>query len=311
MPHNSEIPLQMVILSGKGGTGKTSLGAAFAHLSSRQNKIGSAVFVDADVDAANLSLVLHPEQLEEFEFWGGSLAEITASSCTGCKACIEVCRYDALFLDPHNPPALWVDPIACDGCAACVYACPEDAVRMVAQQDGYWFHSSTPYGDLFHAELFAGKDNSGKLVTRIKQQARLWAQDTECPLVIIDGPPGIGCPVISASAGADFGLIVAEPGMAGIHDMERILDTLQHFKVPAAICINKADLYAQGSSQIRTFADARGIDVIGEIPFDDHVPKAMLLGAPVTEIFPASPSALSIGEIWEESLEKLLARKER
>ena len=237
---------QVVILSGKGGTGKTSLCAAFAHLGSRPEVLERPVLADADVDAANLGLVLMPEPAEPQEFWGGSLAVIDADRCTGCGACIAVCRYYAILPDTAHPPALLVDPVACDGCAACVYACPEDAVRMEPQQEGNWFHSKTPFGDLFHAELFPGRENSGKLVTLVKQQARLWAEDTHSPLVVIDGPPGIGCPVISACAGSDLGLIVAEPGVAGQHDLKRILGTLQHFRVPAAICINKADISPEG-----------------------------------------------------------------
>ena len=303
-------PKQLIILSGKGGTGKTSLGAAFAHLVSQPAQQGSAVFVDADVDAANLSLVLHPETLEKHVFMGGSLAEINATECVGCGDCVLVCRYDAIFPDQDHLPAYWIDPIACDGCAACVYACPEKAICMVQQQEGHWFQSITPYGMLFHAELFAGKENSGKLVTLVKQQARLWASENSSSLVIIDGPPGIGCPVISACAGADLGLIVTEPGLAGLHDLKRVLGTLQHFRVPSVICINKADIYPEGAQKIREFAAEQKIEILGEIPFDDHIPKAMLLGAPITEIFPDTSSAQSIARIWNEVLFRLFGHQE-
>jgi MinD superfamily P-loop ATPase len=301
---------QFVILSGKGGTGKTSLSAAFAHLAgSPQQSIG-AVFVDADVDAANLSLVLQPDKSVPNEFYGGSLAEINTERCTGCSACVSVCRYDAVLPDEDHSPAYRIDPIACDGCAACVYACPQSAICMVRQQEGHWFRSTTPFGALFHAELFPGKENSGKLVTLVKQQARLCAEDAQFPLVIIDGPPGIGCPVISACAGADLGLIVTEPSLAGLHDLKRILGTLQHFRVPSVICINKADIYPQGSGQIREFATEQGTEILGEIPFDEHVSQAMLLGAPITKIFPESPAAQSIRLIWEKVLEKLFSQQD-
>ncbi len=197
-----------------------------------------------------------------------------------------MCRYAAVLPDPDRDGAYRVDPIACDGCAACVYACPQGAVLMAPQQEGYWYRSTTPFGMLFHAELFPGRENSGKLVTLVKQQARLWAEDENLPLVIVDGPPGIGCPVISACAGADLGLVVTEPGLAGLHDLKRVLGTLRHFRVPVIICINKADLYPEGSEQIRAFAAEQGIDVLGDIPFDTHIPEAMLAGRQSQSVFP-------------------------
>lgn len=300
---------QLIILSGKGGTGKTSLAAAFVDLCSRKARDAATVFVDADVDAANLSLVLQPQQSEQHEFWGGSLAEIDAQKCTGCGACVPVCRYDAIFPDANNTQVNWVDPGACDGCAACVYACPEEAITMVPQREGSWFQSTTPYGALFHAELYPGRENSGKLVTLVRQQARLYAEDTNSSLIIIDGPPGIGCPVISACAGADLGLIVTEPGLSGMHDMQRVLATLQHFKVPTLLCINKADIYPQGVKEIQAYAAQAGIELIGEIPFDEAIPDAMLQGFPVTSTYPNSPAAHALQSIWESTMRRLLPEK--
>lgn len=296
---------QLVILSGKGGTGKTSLTAAFAPLANGASAEISAVFVDADVDAANLSLILQPDQSVTAEFWGGSLAEIDPELCTGCGACVRVCNFDAILPDFANPLINRVDPVACDGCAACMYACANQAVRMIQQQEGNWFHSNTDYGPLFHAELFPGKENSGKLVSLVKQNARLWAEDHQIPLVILDGPPGIGCPVISACAGADLGLIAAEPSLAGIHDLKRILGTLNHFKVPAVICINKHDIYPEGASLIREFSAENGVEVIGEIPYDPHILTAMLCGQPVTRLFPGSPSSKAIYAIWNRVFSQL------
>ncbi|KPL78823.1 (4Fe-4S)-binding protein [Ornatilinea apprima] len=295
---------QLVVLSGKGGTGKTSLCAAFAHLAN-QNSL-SAIFVDADVDAANLSLVLRPNQSETHEFWGGSLAEITPHLCTGCGACESVCRYDAALPDPHSLGKYAIDPIACDGCAACVYACPEEAIRMVQQQEGNWFHSQTAYGELFHAELFPGRENSGKLVTLVKQQARLRAEESHLPLMVVDGPPGIGCPVISACAGADLGLVVTEPSLAGLHDLKRVFGTLQHFHVPVLVCINKADLYPEGARQIREFAEEQGVEIAGEIPFDESVPQAMLAGLPINEMFPKSPAAQAAAQTWAATMARMM-----
>jgi MinD superfamily P-loop ATPase len=294
---------QAVILSGKGGTGKTCLCASLAHLASQSPSTTRAVLADADVDAANLGLVLGPDFAEEYEFWGGSLAEIDPELCTGCGACVSVCRYDAIL---HHNSEYQIDALACDGCAACVYACPQDAIRMLPQQEGVWFHSHTPYGDLFHAELFAGNENSGKLVTLVKQQARLAAEDTGCPLVIIDGPPGIGCPVISASAGADLAVIVAEPSVAGIHDLQRILDTMQHFHIQPLICINKADIYPPGCQTLKEFAAEHQIDVIGEIPFDPLIASAMVQGQPVTIHSPYSAASAAIRQFWDVLSKRLI-----
>ncbi len=291
---------QVVILSGKGGTGKTSLSASFAWLCANDRVLGATTYVDADVDAANLSLVLQPSGTEGYEFWGGALAEINEDLCTGCKECVRVCRFDAIFQSHTRPEIMWIDPIACDGCAACVHACPSEAIRMVKQQEGFWFRSQTRYGVLFHAELFPGRDNSGKLVTMVKQQARLYAEDTASPLIIIDGPPGIGCPVISACAGADLALVITEPGQAGLHDLKRILATLEHFRIPSKVCINKADIYPDGAEEIRQYVKGKDLEVIGEIPFDEAIPNSMIQGSPVVDLFPESNASKAIHQVWSE-----------
>lgn len=300
MPENPKRLKQMVILSGKGGTGKTSITAALAHLAVEGKPVIPVVLVDADVDAANLGLVLKPEIYERHEFWGGSLAEIDPQRCQACGACVDVCRYDAV-----NPGIVYaIDPTACDGCAACVYACPEQAIRMVQQLEGEWFRSQTRFGPLFHAELYPGRENSGKLVTLVKQHAKLLAGDMHIPLVIIDGPPGIGCPVISASAGVDLALVVTEPSLSGLHDLQRALSMLQHFRVSALVVINKADLYPQGSKDIYDFAAQHGVEIIGEVPFDPTIVAAMVQGQPVTAYQPQSAAAQALCSIWE----KLAAR---
>lgn len=291
---------QLIILSGKGGTGKTSITAAFAHLASQSSRPIPSVLVDADVDAANLGLVLQPNGAEQHEFWGSSIAKIAPDDCIGCGRCADVCRYDAAIPTDEDPGIYMIDPLACDGCAACVYACPQEIISMIPQQEGLWFHSQSRYGEVLHAELFPGGENSGKLVTTIKQQARLTAEDNGIPLLIIDGPPGIGCPVISASAGADLALIVTEPGKSGIHDLKRIHETLQHFRIPTLICINKADIYPDGVEAIHQYAAQEGAQVIAEIPFDTAIPHAMVQAQPITAYAPDSPAAQAIQSLWAD-----------
>jgi MinD superfamily P-loop ATPase len=302
---------QLVILSGKGGTGKTSVAAAFAHLAREGPSPIQAVLADADVDAANLELVLQPCKLEEHEFHGGSVAVIDENQCQGCGICEQVCRFEAI-LPPgsENGFAYHVDPIACDGCAACVYQCPSEAIRMEVQLAGYWFRSESRYGPLLHAGLRPAQENSGKLVTLVKQQARLLGMDTGAELVIVDGPPGIGCPVISAASGADLALIVTEPTAAGIQDMDRVLQLAHHFRLPAMVCINKADIYPEGSNEIVNYCDQHQIEVVGSIPFDEMVTQAMIQGEPVTACWPFSPASRSLVEIWERVAKAINGREE-
>lgn len=309
MLRGQEPAKQLVILSGKGGTGKTCISASLMHLSSDSQSKG--VFVDADVDAANLALVSEAQILESHQFGGSKLAHIDPASCTACGKCFEICRFNAVDppTDPNTPYR--VIDLLCDGCAACVYACPESAIQMVEQQDGEWFHSITPYGHLFHAELFPGSENTGKLVTLVKQNAKLFAEDHQIPLIIVDGPPGIGCPVISASAGADLALVVAEPSVSGIHDLKRALQTLEHFKIPVMICINKADLSLQGTQTIRNLANSRNLMLVGEIPFDDAIPRAMVHAQPITRYHSYSAAAIEIYAIWQGIEQKLFGNGEQ
>jgi MinD superfamily P-loop ATPase len=294
---------QLVILSGKGGTGKTSVTAAFAHLASSGSAPVGTVLADADVDAANLELVLAPKVVERQDFWGGKIAVIDQEICAGCGTCEAVCRFDAV----HEAYGIFqVDPIACDGCAACVYQCPEDAIKMREEISGEWFRSESRYGTLFHAALKPGGENSGKLVTLVKQNARLLAMDEDYELVLVDGPPGIGCPVISAASGADLALIVAEPTAAGVHDMHRVLQTTGHFGVQALVCINKADIYPQGAAEIEAFCQKEGIQMVGQIPFDLTVTEAMVQGHTVTAFAPESPASQALQEIWLKVTDVLL-----
>lgn len=292
---------QLVILSGKGGTGKTIVTAAFAHLASQGQLAGKVILADADVDAANLELILQPRLLEQQDFKGGKVAEIDKDSCTSCGDCEAVCRFDAI----SNVDDLYViDPIACDGCAACVYQCPSDSISMHEELAGKFYFSECAheYGPLYHANLLPGRDNSGKLVTLVKQRARQQALDGNHELIIVDGPPGIGCPVISAVSGANLALIVAEPSVAGVHDMHRVLQTVRHFGVRAMVCINKADIYPAGADEIEAFCHENGIKTVGRIPFDLTVTRAMVAGEAVTAFRPEAASSIAIAEIWEKTI---------
>jgi MinD superfamily P-loop ATPase len=297
---------QLVILSGKGGAGKTSMAAAFAHLAHEGPHPVRAVIADADVDAANLELALRPQRLEIHPFIGGEVAVINSMSCAACGECDAACRFAAI-LPPNGSgrSAYTVDPIACEGCAACVLRCPHGAIHMRSQKAGEWYRSESRCGPLFHAELRPAQENSGKLVTLVKQQARLAALDGDYPLLIVDGPPGIGCPVISALSGADLALIVTEPTAAGIHDMARILETAAHFRVPALVCINKADIYPAGAVQIHTYCLEHGLELAGMVPYDETITQAAQAGKPVGAFRPESPAAKAIGEVWAATVRRL------
>jgi len=236
---------------------------------------------------------------------GGELAVVDHKLCDGCGACARVCRLDAIEVLPSSqPPFVAVDGFACDGCGTCVYGCPAGAIQMQAQLAGQWFRSQTRYGPLFHAALRPGAENSGKLVTMVRQQARLLAMDAGYPLILVDGPPGIGCPAISALAGADLALMVAEPSVAGIHDLDRAWHLVQHFGLPCLVCINKADLYAPGTARIEAFCRQQQIELAGAIPFDLGVTRAMLAGVPVTSLDEA-PAARAMAAVWDRVLVEL------
>lgn len=286
---------QLVVLSGKGGTGKTSVAAALAHLASLGPLSGRIVLADADVDAANLELLLEPEMRESEEFRGAKCAVIDQDRCTSCGRCVEVCRFDAVL---ESAGRFTVDEVACEGCAACLHQCPAGCIALEERKAGEFFASDSRFGPVYHAELVPGQENSGKLVTLVKQRARLRALDEKRELLLADGPPGIGCPVISAASGADFALIVAEPTVSGVHDMERVLETADHFRVKSLVCINKADIYPQGAARIAAFCRERGVPVVGSIPYDDAIPAAMVAGYPVTAFRPQSEAAQSIEAVW-------------
>jgi len=294
---------QLVVLSGKGGTGKTSIAASLVHLSSQSKYPG--IYVDADVDAANLAIILDADTIETHSYWGSQTAVIDTELCGYCDLCYQVCRFNAIHKPTSENQAYRVIDFLCEGCAACAYQCPEFAIKMVDQQDGEWYHSHTHFGHLFHAELFPGAENTGKLVTTVKQNAKLFAEDYGLPLMIVDGPPGIGCPVISASGGADLALLVAEPGVSGLHDLERIIQTLKHFHVPIVICVNKADIYPEGTQAIVKFCQSNNYPILGYIPFDEVVPTSIAKAQPITKFAPENQVSTAIIAIWKHLEEKL------
>lgn len=288
---------EYIVLSGKGGTGKTTVAAALAHLAASEKKI---VLADADVDASNLELVVGAQVQEEHVFTGGKLAVIDGDRCISCGICDEVCRFDAIIEgDPYA-----VDPVLCEGCAVCFYQCPEEAIGMEDALDGHWFVSRSRYGPLIHGALRAGRENSGKLVAVIKEQSRRLAEEHQADLLLVDGPPGIGCPVIASLSGADFVLVVTEPTVAGFHDLSRIVGVARHFQLPVQVCLNKADLSPTQSQEVTRFCAEEGIEIIGRIPFDPAVTQAMVQGRPITAQG-NGPAVAAIGAIWERLRERL------
>ncbi len=279
---------ELVIISGKGGTGKTSLTAAFAALSSNH------VLCDADVDAADLHLLLAPEIKQQTDFIGGSIASIRPADCTRCGICLEHCRFSAISDD------FVINPIDCEGCGLCVSFCPEQAVDFPPQKCGEWYISDTRFGPMVHARLGIAEENSGKLVSLIRKQARDIAEQNGHELIITDGPPGIGCPVIASITGATAVLVIVEPSVSGLHDMQRVADLARHFRIPVLICINKFDLNPDMTDTIETKAGQAGLQIVGRIPFNPAFTKAMVDGITLTEYRQADPDLLAlVGSIWQ------------
>ncbi|MGI6637538.1 MAG: ATP-binding protein [Desulfobulbus sp.] len=284
---------EIVIISGKGGTGKTTLTAAFCALAA------DAVFCDADVDAADLHLLLQPTIKEQHEFIGGSKAVIVAERCNQCGVCKELCRFAAISAE------LVVDQILCEGCGVCVDLCPGKAIDFPEQLCGHWFHSNTRFGPLVHARLGIAEENSGRLVHLVRKEALQLAEEENKKLIITDGPPGIGCPVIAAIGGASLLLVVVEPTLSGRHDLERVLDLAAHFKVPARLLINKYDLNADMAQAIEAAASERGVLCVGRIPFDPVFTKAMVQGQTIFEYAGAEERQQELRTIWTRVLAAL------
>ncbi|MDD8016135.1 MAG: ATP-binding protein [Acidobacteriota bacterium] len=282
---------QIVVISGKGGTGKTVLSACFAALSR------NAVLADADVDASNLHLLLHPEIEERRVFKGGRKARIDAEKCDNCGVCIPACRFDALAENASGRVA--VDRLSCEGCGICFRLCPAQAVGMEVRDCGEWYVSRTRYGPFVHARLGAGEENSGKLVTEVRKRATEIAAKEDRDLLIMDGSPGIGCPVIASLTGANLALIVTEPTLSGVHDMERIVELARHFKIPAAACINKYDLNMDNAEAIETWCESHSIPVAGKVAFDPSVMDSVVRRIPFVE-YASNSSAAAIRKMWDD-----------
>ncbi|MBN1761557.1 MAG: 4Fe-4S binding protein [Methanomicrobia archaeon] len=281
---------QLTVISGKGGTGKTTLVGSFAVLA--ENK----VIADCDVDAPDLHLLLHPEMVTKQEFKGLKVAVMDKSLCSECGTCAETCRFNAI--DVTEEATYTVNPARCEGCGACVFTCPQEALSLQERVSGYTYVSTTKYGPMVHAQLNIAEEASGKLVTVVRELAREIAEREGSDLILIDGAPGIGCPVIASLTGVDLALIVTEPTMSGLHDLKRILDVVAHFGVKPTVCINKYDINEENSTRITEFCRQRGVEIVGNIPYDPVVTEAMVAGMPVVE-FSEGVVSNAIRDIWE------------
>jgi len=313
---------ELVIISGKGGTGKTSITAALSGLAENH------IIVDCDVDAADMHLILHPKIEKTVEFYSGKQAEINLELCKKCGRCIEVCKFDAVR-DDFIPKQKWfseggkpeffetsaisensitnsqptcykIDEIKCEGCGACYFNCPHQAIKFEQVKSGEWFESNTRFGKLIHAKLGIAEENSGKLVSEIRNHARLVAHKNNNDLIIVDGSPGIGCPVIASISGAHLVLIVTEPTMSGIHDAQRVYELTKHFKIPASVCINKYDINLELAAKMEIFCKENNIPVLGKIPYSKEFTEAMIKGLTVVENISESEVSQKIKSMWNK-----------
>jgi len=278
---------QLLIISGKGGTGKTTVLGSLAVLA--QNKL----LADADVDAPNLHLLLQPKVLSEDDYIGAKLAIKDDELCTKCGLCEEHCRFDAIT-------DLRIDPRRCEGCGVCAFVCPEGAIRMQDEVTGKIYLSQTRHGLLVHARLLAGAEASGKLVAQVRELAKEMAAEEGSELILIDGSPGIGCPVIASLAGVESALAVTEPTPSGLHDLRRVLQVAAHFNVPSAVCINKWDINPGLTVEIERVAQSMGAVPLGRIPFDEAVAESTAEGVPLVEFSSDGPARKAIIALWEK-----------
>lgn len=287
---------QLCIISGKGGTGKTTVAASLAALMP-----GDKVLADCDVDASNLPLVLGGRQIEIQPFRAGLLAQIDLEKCTSCGECLSACRFNAVII---NNGVYGIDPIKCEGCKVCEHVCPEDAITMKEMDAGECYVSETAYGPLVHARLKPGRENSGKLVTHVRDRALELAKERGAGYILIDGAPGTGCPVIATLSGVNLALLVVEPTVAGVQALERIIRVAEHFGVPCVTCLNKWDLNPEAARDIQKMAQDRGAPLVAQIPFDRAVVDAMLQGRPVVEV-EASVLRKAFEDLWHSLEERL------
>ncbi len=286
---------ELVVLSGKGGTGKTSLVGSLAALAERK------VLVDCDVDAANLHLIVEPEIRQRQQFISGKKAVINNARCTGCGLCLVHCRFDAIIQEETDSDEeqyrFRCDPLRCEGCGVCAYVCPEDTIEMRDNVSGEWYVSNTRYGPMVHGHLGIAEGNSGKLVSLLRERARSIAHEKNLDLIIVDGPPGIGCPVIASLTGADYVLIVTEPSLSALHDLKRLLQLVGHFKIPAGLCINKADINPSVAGQIKDYASQQAVRLLAEIAYDSTVTESQAAGKTMIEYI-ENDSTRQIRSLW-------------
>jgi MinD superfamily P-loop ATPase len=289
---------QIVVLSGKGGTGKTVMTGALAAF------VDNKLLVDCDVDAADLHLLLEPEIIERHEFRSGHKACIDSGACVRCARCFEVCRFGAITKD------LQVDPGACEGCGLCARLCPVQAIRMAENMCGEWFVSRTRFGTMVHARLGAGEENSGKLVARIRQRGKELAIAGKRDWVIIDGPPGIGCPVMASLSGVDAVLLVSEPTCSGLHDAARVIDLGKHFRIPVLLAVNKWDINPAVTETIERYCLDNGVAIAGRVPFDRSVVDCVVSGKTVME-GAAEVVKSAVADVWQNLSQIVTGASER
>lgn len=287
---------ELVVVSGKGGTGKTSLVASFASLNEK------IVLADCDVDASNLYLLLAPRVRERSSFLAGHEAYIREGQCTGCGECLELCRFGAVM---NESGMFRIDPIACEGCGVCAHFCPEGAIDMLDRVSGEWFISDVSQGRMVHARLAVAAENSGKLVSRIRTAAREVGKKEEVKLIVVDGSPGIGCPVIASITGCDLVLAVTEPTLSGLHDLERVLDLARHFSIPAAVVVNKFDVNETMTREIEDFCRARNVQIAGRIPYSQEFMDAMIQGKSMVD-YSDGPASNAVRSVWKETRDLLM-----
>jgi MinD superfamily P-loop ATPase len=292
-------PIEITVISGKGGTGKTVLTSCLAAI------IDNKIVADCDVDAPDLHLLLKPTIRRQEVFLGGKLAAIDAETCTSCGKCLEVCRFGAVTVEKRDGAEVYsIDDLACEGCGVCAWMCPAEAIGLADSRGGKWFVSDTAYGKMVHACLGVAQENSGKLVTIVRKEARRLAIEQGLRYVLIDGPPGIGCPVIASVAGVHMAVVVTEPTLSGVHDLERVLALTQHFGVKTGVVINKHDLNNDVSHRMEGFLSERKVPVLGKIPFSSEVNRAIAAGETVIG-FSDGEVTRKIKEVAQEVIAKL------
>lgn len=284
---------EIVIISGKGGTGKTSITASFAEILKQDT-----VLADCDVDAADMHLLMKPNHIQSEEFYSGYAAKINPELCTNCGVCAEKCRFNAIELANNQHT---VNNLDCEGCGYCAKICPTNAIEMNEQKVGQWYISKIKTKSfLVHAHLSIGAENSGKLVAKVKSEAKALAEKKQIQHILVDGSPGVGCPVVSSLSGAHFVILVTEPTVSGLHDLKRVYELVQKFNIPAGCIINKSDINPTKTEEIIRFLEEEKIHYISKIPYNDDFTKALTNGLTITEHNPKGELSLLIYESWKK-----------